>query len=114
MLEYEKISSSLDATGNVLADAGESNVDHRLSNNVFANWIINERLQIVYTNYFQPRINDFKDFRILSRLSVSVPFFSHVEIELSKSMACDRCPPSAADNLDISLDNTLCISIKAF
>jgi len=58
MIEYEKLDSAVDETGNPLLDSGLAKTNHRLSNNLVANWIINKRLQVVSSIYFQPRIDD--------------------------------------------------------
>ncbi len=114
MVEYEELDKGVDESGQRLADAGETDTNQRLSNNLVANLIINKRLQIIYTAYYQPYINDLKDFRILSELSLSVPLISRLEIEISTSIAYDRRPPAQVENLDTGFNNALGLSIKVF
>ena len=114
MVEYEKVDSDKDEAGDILPDAGKKETNHRLSNNLVLNLLVNNNFQIAYTMYFQPRISDFKDFRILSEFSIVVPLTEKFDIEISTSIAYDKHPPFQVKNLDTNFNSGLGLNFKVF
>jgi hypothetical protein len=88
LLEYEE----LDPTGDE-PDAGETQLNHRLSLYLTMAIRFSDWLRLGYTLYVQPRFDDFEDVRVLSETELLISANKHLSFKLSLGVAADTEPP---------------------
>jgi len=94
MFEYEEINSS-----------NEIHRDTRLSAYLSTTWFINKMCSFSNTNYYQPKINDFADFRISSQSKLRFDFNRNLSFFFMYDGIYDSRPPVGVLNLVFSLSN---------
>lgn len=114
MIEYEQLDDAKDDAGIPLIDASESELNHRWSNYVSWNLVIEKRLQFSNTNYYQPRFDDFKDFRVLSEISFAVQIVGTLSLKISSSIAYDSRPALTVKHLETLLGFGLGLTFGPF
>jgi hypothetical protein len=101
MLEHEVIGS-----GNRL-DAGDDVLAHRLSTYVVLETIVGEQLSLAVTTYVQPRLDSFRDVRVLCETSLLSKATKHLGLKLTLMSAYDAQPPLGVAPLDATLKGSL-------
>ena len=96
MYEYEEINQ-----GSVI------NHNHRVSSYVSFSWKLNKLLSIVNTTYYQPKINQFNDFKISSQMDLKIKISNYFAFSLAYNYYYDSKPPEDVVNSIYSLKNTL-------
>ena len=104
MLEYERLSiNESDSEGS------KTNVI-RWSNYLAMNKSLNEQVHLVWTTYLQPRINEFKDIRILSETDLIIRLGKHFSLAISFRMRYDSQPPHGIKLLDTAIKTGLVLN----
>ena len=114
MLEYERLNDVKDDSGIPFVDASDSELNHRWSNYISWNLVIDKRLQLSNTNYYQPRFDDFKDFRILSELSFAVQIVGTFSLKITGSVSYDSRPAISVKRFDSLLGFGLGLTFGPF
>lgn len=105
MYEYEEISVPEGA----LDDPETHN--HRMANFMVADVdLVEDRLKLINTLYFQPRFDQFDDYRILDEAEIQVMITESVSLGLSASFRYDSHPPTGIGSTDFGLVNRLRVS----
>jgi len=105
MLEYERISDD------GLPDAGDQQLNHRWSNYVAVGAAVVEGISALHTNYWQPKFDDFADYRFLSETSVVLDVKEWLAVQISFVATYDSRPPADVDTLDTNLGTSLLFRI---
>jgi putative salt-induced outer membrane protein YdiY len=100
MFEYDKIN---DTPGPMITDAGRTFSEHRISTYAVGNYALNDKVVIGETVYFQPRVDAFSDFRLLSEFSLVSKISNHLAAKTAFVVAYDKTPPDTIKQLDTSL-----------
>jgi hypothetical protein len=95
MYEYEEINN-----------AG-INRNHRISSYVSFSWKLNKLLSLVNTTYYQPKINQFDDFKISSQTDFKIKITNRFALAMSYNYYYNSKPPEGVVNTIYSLKNTL-------
>lgn len=98
MLEYERLDERMGA-----ADAGERSVAHRASAYVTSAQKLGESATLVETVYFQPRIDEPSDYRVLGEIAVTSKLSKHVALTDGFVAAYDQTPPDGVKPYDTQL-----------
>jgi len=96
MYEYEEINK-----------VAKINRNHRISSYVSLTWKLNKLLSLVNTTYFQPRINQFNDFKISSQTDFKIKISNRFAFSMAYNYYYDSRPPVGVVNTIYSLKNTL-------
>ena len=96
LLEYEE----LDLDGEE-ADAGQTQLNHRLSLYLRVAIRFNDWLGLGYTLYAQPRFDEFEDVRVLSETELLISAKKYLSFKLSISGAADTDPPEGVEAVDV-------------
>lgn len=106
MMEHErydyKKNKSTEKEANVL----------RWSNYITANIIFTERVRCGMTTYFQPRIDDFGDVRILGETNLNTDLSKQLSLEITFRMRYDSKPLAETRSLDTTLGTGLVLDFK--
>jgi hypothetical protein len=103
MYEYEKLDrDEVDATEEL-----ESR-NHRWTNYLsFKIGSADRRLSLVSTTYFQVKVDEVEDFRILEEAEFQVKLTERARLGLSLSVLHDNQPPSGVEEIDLRLTNRI-------
>lgn len=104
MLEVERVGSG------DFADAGQETLVHRASYYVLLTSKVHERVTLGNIVYLQPRLDRFRDVRVLSEASLLVKATDHFSLKLSLASSYDSRPPVGVDPLDTTMKSTLGVS----
>lgn len=104
MFEYEKIREDMEL------DAGATQSNHRLSSYAVVSIGPNDKIKVGDTVYFQPRVDDPGDFRLLNELSLLSKISTHVAIKTAFVLAYDTSPPDKIKKLDTTLQTGISLS----
>ena len=92
-------------------DSGAIENNHRLTSYLTGTVVVDPRLRLVHTTYFQPRLDAFlDDLRLLSQSHLVVKLTDRLAVTLGLVIAWDRRPPIGVEELDTSLDAKLAVS----
>lgn len=94
MFEYEEINNT-----------NEIHNDLRLSTYLSTTWFINKMCSFSNTNYYQPKMNDFRDFRFSSQSRLRFDFNKNLSFFFMYDGIYDSRPPVGVLNLVFSLSN---------
>jgi hypothetical protein len=94
MFEYEEINTTK-----------EIHRDMRISSYLSMTWFINKMCSFSNTNYYQPKITDFDDFRISSQSKLRFDFNKKLSFFFMYDGIYDSRPPVGVLNLVFSLSN---------
>jgi len=83
------------------------NRNHRMSSYVAFTYKIHENLSLINTSYFQPKINDFSDFRVLSQSDLKISISKHFSFLLSYLYTYDTFPATGVPKNTHYLGNSL-------
>jgi hypothetical protein len=103
MFEHERL-----AEGDY-RDSGATMVNHRLSSYFVISTRIPPNLELGLTAYLQPRLDSFRDVRVLSESSALARATKHLSLKLTLTSAFDSLPPAGV----VPLDTTFKGSIQA-
>ncbi len=80
---------------------------HRSSSYLTFSWLVDERVTLVSTTYYQPRFDEPSDHRLFSQLSGDFAVTGVLKAGMSLSMRYDSLPPGGVESTDWSVVNTL-------
>lgn len=100
MLEYERINVQPGAP-----DAPET-LSHRWTNYLTGRLAISDTFSMQSTTYFQPRLDDFSDYRILESLEAQAKVTDLLGFGLSMTVLHDSAPPTGVKTTDLRLSTT--------
>ncbi len=83
-----------------ICDTNGTQKNHRGSTYLMGSYNLDDRVSIVESLYFQPRLDDFSDFRIMSDTTLKVALTKRVSIANSFVVAYDADPPTGVKELD--------------
>lgn len=98
MYEYEEVASEA------------TNRDHRLSSYLALTWAPKEWISMGTTTYYQPRLNQFFDYRISSENYLEFDISKTLSFRTSYQLSVDSRPPSGIPNTTYELRNGLKLS----
>lgn len=101
MFEYER----LDEDDPALIDAGDSDVNHRLSSYLTGSYEVDDRLLLVGTLYGQPKLNNLSDIKVLVENQIVVKVSTRFSFKTSFSLSYDSEPPETVEALDTRLQS---------
>jgi len=96
MYEYEEIN-----------DIAKIDRNHRINSYVSLTWKLNKLLSLVNTTYYQPKINQFDDFKISSQTDFKIKISDKFAFSMAYNYYYDSKPPVGVVNTIYSLKNTL-------
>ncbi len=88
-------------------DDGSERFAHRWSNYLALTWSPDERVTGSHTTYFQPRIDDFGDFKLLSVSSLGFEITPLLESKVSLSVRHESRPLAGVERTDLEVKNSL-------
>jgi hypothetical protein len=88
-------------------DSGNATLAHRLSTYVVLETLVNERLSLAVTMYAQPRLDQFRDVRVLCETSLLSKATKYLSLKLSLTSAYDALPPRSVAPLDAQMKGAL-------
>lgn len=80
---------------------------HRSSNYLTLSWLVDERVSLVSTTYYQPRFDEPSDYRLFSQLSADFGVTKVLKAGMSLMLRYDSLPPGGVRSTDWSVVNTL-------
>jgi hypothetical protein len=83
------------------------NRHHRISSYVSFSLKLNNQLRLTNTTYFQPRINEFADFRVSSHSSMMIKLSKHISYVVSYRYFYDKYPAPGIPNETHDFSNSL-------
>ena len=101
MLEYEKLG------GGMYDDAGSTDLQHRNSTYLTGHYQADDRVQLAESVYFQPRLTDTSDLRLLSESQLTFKLTEKLSYTTSFTIAYDSRPPDTVKKLDTALRSSL-------
>lgn len=105
MLEYEELQEDGSA------DDGQTQLQHRGSTYLVGHYEIDEKVQLVETLYFQPRLTNGRDNRILNESQITVKLTDKLSFSTAFSLAYDSRPPNTIKRLDTALKSSLTLEL---
>ena len=70
--------------------------DVRNSSYISFTWLPKDYLEMISTTYFQPRLSQFNDFRILNQISFKVKATPHFSLSVKWNYLHDKAPAGTA------------------
>jgi len=99
MYEYEE-----------LEESSEIHRDHRLSNYLSVSFKLSKTLKLINTSYFQPKFNDFSDYRVSTQANLKFVISKRLSYYLTYDLLYDTKPPEGIVSTTYSLTNGLSFS----
>lgn len=93
---------SLDETA-LLPEENALEKSYRITSVNSFRWHINKQLMLNNVIYYQPKINDFKDFRLLNEFNLIVSLMEHFQLMTMLTLRYDNEPPGNLKKLDTAL-----------
>lgn len=90
---------------------GLINRHHRLNSVLSFGWPINNKVGVNMIAYYQPDIQNFKDFRFSSEASIQIKVFTRLTFKYSMAWFYDERPPEGISRIFYSIRNTLLFEI---
>jgi hypothetical protein len=87
------------------------NRHHRLNNVLSFGWPINEKVGLNMIAYYQPDIQNLKDFRFSSEASIQIKIFTRLTFKYAMAWFYDERPPQGINRIFYSIRNTLLFEI---
>lgn len=104
MIELEELDDRMGTT-----DANERTLAHRASAYITGHQVANDSVDIVETAYFQPRLTEPSDFRVLGELAVQTKLASRFALRTAFTLAFDTSPPEELERYDTALEVSLVV-----
>lgn len=101
MLEYEALQDDGPP------DSGATYLQHRNSTYAIARYELDDRVQLIETAYYQPRLTGASDYRVLNETQISFSLTKRLSFATSFNVSYDSRPPNTIKRLDKSLTSTL-------
>lgn len=101
MLEYEALQDDGPP------DSGVTDLQHRNSTYVLGHYEVDDRVQLIETLYYQPRLTDASDYRLLNATQISFKITEKFSFATSLNISYDGNPPDTIKKLDTALKSTL-------
>ncbi len=92
-------------------DSGEVQRNHRASTYLTGTLSLDPAVTLVHTTYFQPRLDDPTDYRLLSQSSVGFKVTESLAFRVEFSLAYYTSPPAGVERLDSSTNLGLTLSL---
>jgi hypothetical protein len=105
MLEYERLQNDAEL------DAGQNDLAHRMSSYLVAHYDLDDRVQIVGSTYYQPRLTAFGDARFLGESQLTFKITTRLSFTTALSIAYDSRPPATIDELDTALTSSFSLEL---
>lgn len=90
---------------------GKFNRHHRINNVLAFGWPINEKVNLNAIAYYQPDMQDFKDFRFSSEASIQIKILKRLTFKYSMAWFYDENPPEGINRIFYNIRNTLLFEI---
>jgi hypothetical protein len=87
------------------------NRHHRLNNVLSFGWPINDKIDLNMIAYYQPDMQDFKDFRFSSEASIQIKILKRLTFKYSMAWFYDENPPEGINRVFYNIRNTLMFEI---
>lgn len=87
------------------------NRHHRLNSVLSFGWPINEKIGFNMIAYYQPDVQNFKDFRFSSEASLEIKIFKRLTFKYSMAWFYDERPPEGINRIFYNIRNTLLFEI---
>ena len=100
MVERESLDSE-----KITPDDDPISKDFRLANLFLLRHTFNQLFSIMNVAYFQPRVTDFKDFRLFDELSLIINIRTNFKLDVSLVWLYDSRPPMTVKRYDFSMKN---------
>ena len=81
--------------------------DHRMSSYLSFTYKLKDNFSLINTSYYQPKFNDFSDFRFASHTDMKIKISKHLAFKLSYVYAYDSEPAETIPKFTHALQNTL-------
>jgi putative salt-induced outer membrane protein YdiY len=105
MLEYESLQNDGPP------DSGDTDLQHRNSTYLVGRYELDDRVQLVETLYFQPRLTDTKDLRLLNESQLTFKVTKKLSFTTALSISYDSRPPDTIKKLDTALKSSLTLEL---
>ncbi len=76
-------------------------LNHRLTSYLLLRLHLTEHFSLISTTYFQPRLDEFSDYRLLEEAGLEVSLVKHLSLVAAFTMAHDADPPDGVEKTDI-------------
>ncbi|RMG54432.1 MAG: DUF481 domain-containing protein [Bacteroidetes bacterium] len=83
--------------------------DHRLSSYLSAGFAFSPTASLNHVTYFQPRLDQWSDFRLSSESILSVALTTHIQLNVSFNLVYDTQPPLGIPRTMYNLSNALAL-----
>lgn len=90
---------------------GIINRHHRLNNVLSFGWPINDKIDLNLIAYYQPDMQNFKDFRFSSEAGVEIEILKRLTFKYSMAWFYDENPPEGINRIFYNIRNTLLFEI---
>lgn len=90
---------------------GRINRHHRLNNVLSFGWPINDKVNLNMIAYYQPDMQNFKDFRFSSEASIQIKILKRLTFKYSMAWFYDENPPEEINRIFYNIRNTLLFEI---
>jgi putative salt-induced outer membrane protein YdiY len=95
MYEYEELDNAV------------YNRDHRLSSYLSLSYKMGKNISIINTTYNQPKLSNFKDYRIYSQTDIKMVFSKHFAFKVSYVYSFDTNPALNVPKIDQAFKNSI-------
>jgi hypothetical protein len=90
---------------------GEINRHHRLNNVLSFGWPINDKIGLNLIAYYQPDMQNFKDFRFSSEAGLEIEILERLTFKYSMAWFYDENPPDGINRIFYNIKNALLFEI---
>jgi hypothetical protein len=90
---------------------GKTNRHHRLNSVLAFGWPINEKINLNLIAYYQPDVENFKDFRFSSEASIQIKILKRLTFKYSMAWFYDENPPEGINRVFYNIRNSLLFEI---
>lgn len=87
------------------------NRHHRLNNVLSFGWPINDKIGLNFIAYYQPDMQNFKDFRFSSEAGIEIEILKRLTFKYSMAWFYDENPPEGINRIFYNIRNTLLFEI---
>ncbi|MEX1190677.1 MAG: DUF481 domain-containing protein [Brumimicrobium sp.] len=83
------------------------NRHHRINNVLSFGWPINDKIDLNFISYYQPDVQNFKDFRVSTEASIQIEILKRLTFKYSMAWFYDENPPEGINRVFYNIRNTL-------
>ncbi len=92
------------------ADSGVAENNHRLSAYLTAKFILSPMVSLIHTTYYQPRLDDWTDFRLSSETDLGFKLTEYLTLSVGFDLGYDSKPPMGVKELDTTTNVSVGVS----